>query len=166
MSLRRLSATPAALLLAAALAGGGACAFTLEEFQFASPEQELAFRELTGKLRCLVCQNESLAASQADLAQDLRLEVYGMMQAGKDQDEIVDFLVERYGDFVLYEPPFKPSTYLLWLGPFLLLGAGGYFLARAIRRKETAPEPALSEADQARIDQLLAAGSDRQDAAK
>jgi cytochrome c-type biogenesis protein CcmH len=113
-----------------------------------------------------VCQNESLAGSQADLAQDLRQEVYDMMKAGKDRDEIVAFLVERYGDFVLYEPPFKPSTYLLWIGPFLLVGLGGFFLLRALRRKETEPEQGLSADQQARIDQLLAPGGDSQNPSK
>lgn len=152
-------------LLAAALAAGAAGAVTLEQFKFDNPAQEREFRELTGKLRCLVCQNESLAASQSDLAQDLRKEVYEMMRAGKSQDAIIAFLVERYGDFVLYEPPFKPSTYLLWIGPFLVLGLGGWALARALKHKKSEPEQTLSAEEQARIEQLLAAGSDRQDRA-
>jgi cytochrome c-type biogenesis protein CcmH len=167
MSTRRLpTALAASLLLAASLVGGAASAFTLEEFQFDNPAQEQAFRDLTGKLRCLVCQNESLAASQADLAQDLRKEVFAMMKSGKSQDEIIAFLVARYGDFVLYEPPFKPSTYLLWIGPFLLIGVGGFFLLRTLQRKKTEPEQDMSAAERARIDQLLAAGGDSQDSAK
>lgn len=144
-----------ALLTAALLAWGGAGAYTLEEFQFTSPAQEQEFRDLIGKLRCLVCQNESLAGSQADLAQDLREEVYGMMQEGKGKDEIVAFLVARYGDFVLYQPPVKPSTYILWFGPFLLIGVGGFLLLRALQRKKGEPEPDLTGAQQARIEQLL-----------
>lgn len=164
---RLTSALAASVLVAASLLASAAQAYTLEEFQFDSPIQERQFRELTGKLRCLVCQNESLAASQSDLAQDLRKEVYGMMKAGKSQAEIMAFLVDRYGDFVLYEPPFKPSTYLLWIGPFLLVGLGGVFLVRAIRRKKTEPEQALSADEQARIDQLLAAaGGDSQNPTK
>jgi cytochrome c-type biogenesis protein CcmH len=167
MTYRRLStALAAGLLLAAALAGSRASAYTLEEFQFDNPAQEQQFRELTGKLRCLVCQNESLAASQSDVAQDLRMKVYGMMRDGKDQDAIIAFLVDRYGDFVLYQPPFKPSTYLLWIGPFLLVGLGGFFLLRALMRKKTEPEQSLSAAEHARIDQLLAAGGDSKDPAK
>jgi cytochrome c-type biogenesis protein CcmH len=165
MSLRRLPIVLAASLLLA-LAASGARAFTLEEFRFDNPAQEQEFRELTGKLRCLVCQNESLAASQADVAQDLRVKVYGMMKEGQDQDAIVAFLVDRYGDFVLYEPPFKPSTYLLWIGPFLLVALGGLFLLRALMRKKTEPEQDLSAAEHARIDQLLAAGEDAKDPAK
>ena len=159
---RALSAT----LLATLLIGGLALAFTLQEFAFDTPAQEQAFRELTGKLRCLVCQNESLAASQSDLAQDLRKEVYAMMRAGKSKDEITGFLVDRYGDFVLYQPPVKPSTYLLWFGPFVLVGVGGLFLLRALRRQGSEPEQTLSPGDQARIEQLLAAAGDRKEPAK
>ncbi len=112
---------------------------------------------MTSKLRCLVCQNESLAGSQSDLAQDLRKEVYAMMKSGKDQGEIITFLVDRYGDFVLYQPPVKPSTYLLWFGPFLLVGLGGWFLLRTLKAKRGESEPALSADDQARIQQLIAA---------
>jgi cytochrome c-type biogenesis protein CcmH len=167
MSLRRLpTALAASLLLAVSLGGSGARAYTLEEFKFDSPAQEQQFRELTGKLRCLVCQNESLAASQADVAQDLRKKVYAMMKEGKNQDQIIAFLVDRYGDFVLYQPPFKPSTWLLWIGPFLLLGGGGYLLLRALMRKQTEPEQSLSADEQARIDQLLAARGDAKTNAK
>jgi len=144
-----------ALVAAALLACGSAGAFTLEEFQFQSPAQEQEFRELIGKLRCLVCQNESLAASQADLAQDLRKEVYQMMQDGKSHDEIIEFLVARYGDFVLYQPPVKPSTYILWFGPFVLIGVGGFLLLRAIQRRRREPEPDLSAAEHDRIERLL-----------
>lgn len=144
-----------ALVAATLLAWGVAGAYTLEEFQFASPAQEQQFRDLIGKLRCLVCQNESLAGSQAELAQDLREEVYRMMQEGKAKDEIIAFLVARYGDFVLYQPPIKPSTYLLWFGPFLLVGVGGFLLLRALQRKRSEPEPDLTAAERARIEQLL-----------
>jgi cytochrome c-type biogenesis protein CcmH len=144
-----------ALLAAALLAYGSVGAFTLEEFKFQSPGQEQEFRELIGKLRCLVCQNESLAASQADLAQDLRKEVYQMMQEGKGQEEIIEFLVARYGDFVLYQPPVKPSTYFLWFGPFVLIGVGGILLLRVLQRRRREPEQDLSAAERDRIEQLL-----------
>jgi cytochrome c-type biogenesis protein CcmH len=153
-------------LLAALLAGGGANAFTLQEFSFDTPAQEQAFRDLTGKLRCLVCQNESLAASQSDLAQDLRREVYAMMRAGKSQDEITRFLVDRYGDFVLYQPPVKPSTYLLWFGPFILIGVGAVLLLRTLRRRESGPEQTLSPDDQTRIEEILAAAEAPKEATK
>ena len=160
----------APVLLGALLAWGVAPAYTLQEFSFDNPAQERDFRDLTGKLRCLVCQNESLAASQSDLAQDLRKEVYAMMRDGKTKGEITTFLVDRYGDFVLYEPPVKPSTYLLWFGPFLLVGIGGFLLLRALRRQGSAPDPTLSADEQARIERLIntdrAAAGDPQEPAK
>ena len=146
-----------AAVLASALVCAGAAAYTLQEFTFDSPAQERTFRDLTSKLRCLVCQNESLAGSQADLAQDLRKEVYGMLKEGKDQDEIISFLVDRYGDFVLYQPQIKPSTYLLWFGPFVLIGVGGWLLLRALKAKKGEPEPETNAAESARLHQLLAA---------
>ncbi|NEV62948.1 cytochrome c-type biogenesis protein CcmH [Thiorhodococcus minor] len=147
---------PAALALAGALTLGTAHAYTLEEFTFEDPSQTTEFRDLIGELRCLVCQNESLAGSQASVAQDLRNEVYRMMQEGKTRDEVVDFLVARYGDFVLYEPPIKPSTYFLWFGPFIFFALGGFLLMRAIQRKKAEPEQDLSDAERARLQQLLA----------
>jgi cytochrome c-type biogenesis protein CcmH len=147
----------ALIVTLALLAGTAATAFTLEEFQFDSHAQETEFRELIGKLRCLVCQNESLAGSQAELAQDLRNEVYRMMRAGRSKDEILDFLVARYGDFVLYDPPLKPSTYVLWFGPFILIGIGAVFLVRALLRKQAAPEPEITDNERARLKALLGA---------
>lgn len=145
----------ACLLALLLLTAGTASAYTLEEFEFDSPAQETQFRDLVAELRCLVCQNESLAGSQAELAQDLRNEVYEMMRAGQSQDEILDFLVARYGDFVLYDPPLKPSTYLLWFGPFVLIGIGAVIVLRTIMSKKQAPELAVSKDDRARIDALL-----------
>lgn len=144
------------LILAAVLLGSAvASAYTLEEFTFDSPEQQAEFRELIGKLRCLVCQNESLAGSQAELAQDLRNEVYKMMRAGKSQDEVLDFLIARYGDFVLYDPPLKPSTYILWFGPFVLIGIAAVFMVRALLRKKQTADEQLSDADRLRLQALL-----------
>lgn len=94
-------------------------------FHFDQPEQAARYDKLAQELRCLVCQNQSLADSHADLAQDLRNEVYRMITSGKTDQEIIDFLVARYGDFVLYRPPVSPLTWLLWFGPALLLAAAG-----------------------------------------
>ncbi len=146
-----------ALLLAAALALGSATASTLAEFKFASPAQEQEFRELTEQLRCLVCQNESLAGSQAELAQDLRREVYQMMVGGKSRDQIVGFLVARYGDFVLYSPPLKPSTYLLWFGPVLLAVVGAVLLGRTLRRKRAPEQEDLTSEEHERLQAILTA---------
>jgi cytochrome c-type biogenesis protein CcmH len=93
----------------------------IETYEFDSPEVEAEYNQLIDELRCLVCQNQNLAGSDADLAKDLRRETYQMLSDGKSRQEVIDFMVERYGDFVLYRPQFKSSTYLLWLGPFLLL---------------------------------------------
>jgi cytochrome c-type biogenesis protein CcmH len=157
---------PIPLLLAGILVLPLAQAYTLEQFSFKDPAKTEEFRNLTEELRCLVCQNESLAASQADLAQDLRKEVYQMMRAGKSRDEIIRFLVARYGDFVLYNPPVKPSTYPLWFGPLILAGVGGFFLLRAIKKKKQAQDQDLSPEERDRLSQLLATTGKQQDAPK
>jgi cytochrome c-type biogenesis protein CcmH len=105
----------------------------IEAYQFDSAEMEADYNQLINELRCLVCQNQNLAGSNADLARDLRRETYEMLQQGKSQQEVVDFMVARYGDFVLYRPQFKSSTYLLWLGPFLLLLLVLYLVVRRLR---------------------------------
>lgn len=106
-----------------------------EPLVFTDLEQEMRFTQLTLELRCLVCQNQNLADSDAPLAQDLRKEIYDMLQAGKSDDEIKTFMVERYGDFVLYRPPVQGNTLALWVMPVvtLLIGAMGVFIA--VRRR-------------------------------
>ncbi|MFN3920435.1 MAG: cytochrome c-type biogenesis protein CcmH [Methylohalobius sp.] len=121
---------PLFILLSAASALAGT-----EVRQFPDPQLEARYLHLIEELRCLVCQNQSLADSNADLAEDLRGEVYAMLLAGKTDREIVDFLVDRYGDFVLYRPPLKTVTVPLWLGPFAILAFGMIFLWRLIRRR-------------------------------
>lgn len=128
---------------------------TLEAFKFSSEAEELRFKHLIAEFRCLVCQNQSLLDSDAELAHDLRAEVYGMFQEGRSDAEIIDFLVERYGDFVLYKPPLKPSTWFIWFGPFVLLAIAAVLLLRALRRQRQAPVAEISAADRARLDTLL-----------
>jgi len=128
---------------------------TLESFTFESEAEELHFKDLIAEIRCLVCQNQSLADSDAELAHDLRAEVYSMLQEGRSDAEIVDFLVERYGDFVLYKPPLKPSTWFIWFGPFVLLAIAAFLLVRALRRQRQAPADEISAADRERLDALL-----------
>lgn len=99
------------------------------------PELESRLNNLAENLRCLVCQNETLAASRADFANDMRREIRDQMKMNKSDEEIVDFLVARYGDFILFNPPFKPTTWLLWLGPFTLLLGGGLALIFYLRRR-------------------------------
>jgi len=110
--------------------------------------------ELAAELRCLVCQNQSLAESNAGLAVDLRNQIREQLARGASEREVVDFMVARYGDFVLYRPPLKASTFLLWFGPFVLLIAGTYVLVRRVRRQRKM-NGQLSEADRLRAEQLL-----------
>jgi cytochrome c-type biogenesis protein CcmH len=122
----------------------------------ADPVLEKRMIGLAEKLRCLVCQNESLASSHAELAEDLRREVREQMSKGKSDQEIIDYLVSKYGDFVLYEPPMKSYTLLLWFGPFALLLAGGGVLVFQLRkRRQTVAEVTLSPEAQQRAAALL-----------
>lgn len=119
------------------------------------PVIEQRMINLAEDLRCLVCQNESLAGSRAELAEDLRREIREQMKAGKDDKEVIKYLTTRYGDFVLYRPPFKPVTWLLWLGPFLFLGIGGVAWFVALRRRRDAQIVPLDEKQRAAASQLL-----------
>ena len=106
-----------------------------EPLVFENQQQQERFDKLTLELRCLVCQNQNLADSDAPLAHDLRREVHEMLIAGKSNDEIKDFLVTRYGDFVLYRPPVQKNTYLLWLAPLIMLLAGAWILRVSISKR-------------------------------
>jgi cytochrome c-type biogenesis protein CcmH len=119
--------------------------------------------KLSEKLRCLVCQNQTIADSNAELAQDLRRQIHEQIAAGRSDSEIIDFMVARYGDFVLYQPPVKPTTWLLWAGPALLLLLGFLALARILRRRRgQADEPPLTADERERAASLLA-GDTRKD---
>lgn len=133
---------------------GIACA-GVEYRQFANPEQQAAYETLTSELRCLVCQNQTIADSNAELAADLRRQVYEMLQQGKSKQDIATFMTDRYGDFVLYNPPFKLKTGLLWIGPvvFLLIGLIAVFLFA--RRKKNAQAVTISAEKQQKIRRLL-----------
>ena len=124
--------------------------------QFDNPAKQQAYENLVKELRCLVCQNQSLADSDADLAKDLRTEVYDIIQAGKSEQEAVKFLVDRYGDFVLYKPPLKPATSLLWIGPFVLLSGGLVWLGLLAKKRSQGreTEPALSDEERRRLQEL------------
>jgi cytochrome c-type biogenesis protein CcmH len=127
-----------------------------------NPQIEARLKTLAVELRCLVCQNQTLADSHAPLAEDLRREVREMIAKGMSDREIIDFLVQRYGDFVLYRPPWKASTTLLWLGPFLLLIAGATGLVFALRRRQKKlVDVTLSEEEHNRVAQLLSEGTNR-----
>jgi cytochrome c-type biogenesis protein CcmH len=127
-----------------------------------NPQAEARLKALAVELRCLVCQNQTLADSNAPLAEDLRREVREMIAKDMSDREIIDFLVQRYGDFVLYRPPWKASTTLLWLGPFLLLIVGATALVLALRRRQKKlVDVTLSEAEHNRVAQLLSEGANR-----
>src|SRR5437667_7239258 len=124
------------------------------------PALEQRVMNLSQELRCLVCQNETLADSRADLAEDLRTQIREQMKAGKTDKEIVAFLTTRYGDFILYRPPVKPTTYLLWFGPFVLMIAGLTLLFRNLKqRRELIIDKPLSQDERRRADELLGVGT-------
>lgn len=125
-------------------------------FDFDDPKKEARFKQLGEELRCLVCQNQTIADSNAGLALDLRKELYDLIQRDASDEEIKNFMVSRYGDFVLYNPPVKTSTYLLWFGPFVLVIIGFVVLLRMIRNVGKQTEQTLSAEDQQRVQQLLA----------
>lgn len=119
-------------------------------YSFDDPAQEARFRSLGQELRCLVCQGQSIADSNAELAQDLKREVYRMIREGRSDQEIKDFMVARYGDYVLLTPPMKSSTYLLWFGPFVLLAIGLAALLVVIKRRSAKSGISAEERERAR----------------
>ena len=129
------------------------------------PELEKRLLALSQELRCLVCQNETLAESRAGIAEDLRREIREQMKAGKTDREIIAFLTARYGDFVLYRPRVTPTTYLLWFGPFVLLAIGLVFLYRQLkqRRVQITQQP-LTDQDRRQLDELLKTPSEKEPA--
>ena len=138
------------LLITIALPLGAA----VEYHPFDDPKKEETYQTLISELRCLVCQNQTIADSNADLAKDLRNQVYGMLQQGKSKDDVVDFMTQRYGDFVLYRPPVKPITWLLWIGPLLILLGGGLFLWRRHAHSRPVEDDGMTEAEHQRLERL------------
>ena len=128
----------------------------------ADPALEARVNALSAELRCLVCQNQTIADSHADLAVDLKNQVREQLKAGRSEQQVIEYMTQRYGDFVLYRPPFKATTALLWGGPALLLVVGVVVFWRSLRRtqEESAAEPAISSADAQRAEQLLAPAAD------
>jgi cytochrome c-type biogenesis protein CcmH len=147
-----MRALVAALLFAFAGVAWGQAA----EVANANPETERRLKHLAEELRCLVCQNQTIADSNAALAVDLRNQIRGQIAAGRDDTQIRDYMVARYGDFVLYRPPFKATTALLWLGPVLLLAFGAVIYLITIRRRKALPDaPAPSAKRRAELEKLL-----------
>jgi len=122
----------------------------------ADPALEQRVMTLAAELRCLVCQNQTIADSNAPLAEDLRNQVREKMRAGASDSEIVDYMVARYGDFVRYRPPFKTTTLLLWIGPLLLLAAGFLVLLRRVLRRRPARDLEITASEHKRAEELLA----------
>ncbi len=151
---RRVVSLCAALML---VLTGVVAAQVFEAREFKDPENAQRYRILINELRCLVCQNQNLADSNATLAADLRQLTYDMILDGKSDEEIIEFMVARYGDFVLYRPPLKPTTLMLWIGPLLLLVLGIWLLLRQLRRRSASPveNDALSADERARLERLL-----------
>lgn len=123
--------------------------------QFDNEQQEARYKHIIDELRCLVCQNQNISGSDAGLAQDLRKKVHQMILAGKEDDVIFDYMVTRYGDFVLYRPPFKASTFFLWVGPFIIFAWAGFILIRFIRQRKKIVVTELSNNDKEKLKQLL-----------
>ncbi len=122
----------------------------IEAYQFKDAKTEADYKVLIDELRCLVCQNQNLADSDADLAKDLRQQTYEMLQQGKSREQIVEYMVNRYGDFVLYRPPVKSSTFLLWAGPFVLLVVVLIFVVIRVRKADKNDAPEQSNLEQAK----------------
>ena len=140
----------------AAVASAGLMAGREAPLMAEDPKLEARLVDISQELRCLVCQNESLASSHAELADDLRREVRELIRSGKSDQEIKDFLVARYGDFVLYRPEVKPLTWVLWFGPFLLFVMAALGLGLYLRQRQTLAAPAvLSDEARERAKQLL-----------
>ncbi|MCL6377527.1 cytochrome c-type biogenesis protein CcmH [Pectobacterium brasiliense] len=125
-----------------------------EVLRFDNDTQEQQFRELTMQLRCPKCQNNSIADSNSMIASDMRQKVYELMQQGQTKEQVVDYMVDRYGYFVTYEPPITPFTILLWLLPALFLAAGAWMIIRRAHRIRSTKEP-MSEQDKKRLRTLL-----------
>ena len=153
---------PIALAILLAISLGGA--FAKDAVPLADdPVTEQRLISISEEMRCLVCQNESLAGSRSDLANDLRREIRILISEGKSDDQIRSFMVERYGDFVLYRPPVKPVTWLLWIGPFVILLIGIVGLLMYLRRRNSSvPNVVLTDADNQKIDALLNAAEKKE----
>lgn len=154
-----MRARVAAVLLLAALVGAWSApparAVGGEAESLIDPALEARIRHLEEELRCLVCQGQSIAESDSGFAHDIRAEILTRMRAGKSDQEIIDFLVERYGDFILFRPPVKSTTALLWAGPLILLAVGAVFMVVIILRQRRAPRPELSVEEVRRAESLL-----------
>ncbi len=145
-----------ALLVLCLLSSPATAQVQVEDKPSDDPVVEQRLAKLSQELRCLQCQNQTLAESPAGIAADLRREIRTQIQAGKSDREIIAFLTQRYGDFILYRPRVTPTTYLLWFGPFVLLIGGMLLLFRYIKhRRDAIPEQALTAEERRRAEEML-----------
>ena len=158
---RNFHCIPVLVLTLGLLTSGICYSGVFETREFETTTQSDRYRTLTAELRCLVCQNQNIADSNADLAKDLRNKVYELIVAGQSDADIINFMVIRYGDFVLYRPPLKASTVVLWLSPFVLVILSIGLLVRFIRNRRTLEEvpTQLSDAQRLKASQLLTTNS-------
>ncbi len=144
-----------AFVLVLGLCMGANALASVDTYEFSDPGQQALYLDLVQELRCLVCQNQNIADSNAELAQDLRRKTYEMIKKGENKDQIVEFMVARYGDFVMYSPPFKATTLMLWVGPVLIFILAVVMLVRVIRRRPSSNDRLLSDEQRQRAEQLL-----------
>lgn len=140
------------------------CASSIDVFEFSDPQNREAYKELTRELRCPKCQNQDIADSNAPIAKDMRAQVYRLLEEGKSQEEVIDYMVERFGDFVTYKPKVSVETYLLWYGPWVFVALGALTIVLIARRKtKTLPNDKSERApaqDKDRVQALLEKYSD------
>lgn len=152
-----------AKLMLLALFAAGPLPAAIEEREFDTPEQLERYRQLSDELRCPLCLNSNISGSDAPIAADLRQQVYEQIKAGRSDREIIAFMTERYGDFILYRPPLTPGTYLLWFGPPALLLAGLLIARRLMKKSQASTEDtALSAEEQRQLSRYLQPEADKQ----
>ncbi len=134
-------------------------AVKIEFHTFESKQQEKLYLQLIAELRCVKCQNQNLAESNAELAKDMRDKAYELIKKGGSREDVVTYMTDRYGDFVLYKPPFKAQTLLLWIGPPLFLFFSLFMLFKLIRSQKNQPKESLSETDRDAVRELLTSNS-------
>ncbi len=134
-------------------------AVKIEFHTFENIQQEKLYLQLIAELRCVKCQNQNLAESNAELARDMRDKAYELIIKGGSRDDVVKYMTDRYGDFVLYKPPFKANTLLLWIGPPLFLFLSLFMLYKLIRNQKNKPAETLSNADRDAVRELLSSSS-------
>ena len=143
------------ILLTSWLLFAGSLTYAIEDIELNNIEDEPRFNELANELRCMVCQNQSIADSNAELARDFRNQVKEKINAGQSNEDIVDFMVARYGDYILYRPPFNMATALLWIGPFLLVAIGFIIVVRVRKRQGADADNEVDEKHKAQLKAML-----------